>query len=342
MKAIPYSEILKAVWYAMGWTTRADAPGEPNPDTDGWHSARIAINRAIRQAWNETFWPDLTITEQRQFKADFDAATTYSAGDVVFYPPTGGYYQALRSTTGNAPAVITGGVFNTNTAYWSDAARKLTAEVYSATKQYAVGSQVYSATAYTFHQAFETPPIGTDPSNVSYWGQITELNPVIPYTKAGLNPIGRIAGVYRDNPLAFRAAREIAWDESNVGIQIRTSQVTAPWVKYLRRPPEYRGDVWDATKTYEAVTEEDAVVITDLVGSTTANLNTYLEFSTVADLLAYDSTRYRTAATHNYEAGDSIEGLWIKTTEPGLVDNGDSIRQTADGAMVRRWQIDVT
>ncbi|TXH41416.1 MAG: hypothetical protein E6Q97_37605 [Desulfurellales bacterium] len=342
MKAIPYSEILKAVWFAMGYATDQDNPGQPNPDTDEWHASRIAINRALRLAWNETFWPDLTITEQRRFKPNWDQATAYAAGDVVFYPPTALYYQALRATTGNAPAIVVSSGFTTNTSYWADTARSFSADVWSSTKQYANGDVVYDADTFTYHQAFAVPPIGNDPSDTTYWGRVTPLDPVIPYTTAGLNPIGRVAVVYQDNPKAYRGAREIPFDESQNGIQIRSGTITEPWVKYLRRPLEFRGDVWDATVTYTPVSEEDAVIVTDLVGATTANVNTYLEFDTLALLLAYPSNLYRTAMTHNYVSGDGVEALWIRTDQVGLVDNGDSVRQTADGRWIRRWEVDVS
>jgi hypothetical protein len=52
--------------------------------------------------WDETstYWAECKVGYAAD---DYSATTAYVAGDQVFYPQTGRYYQAFASTTGNAP-----------------------------------------------------------------------------------------------------------------------------------------------------------------------------------------------------------------------------------------------
>jgi hypothetical protein len=296
----------------------------------------------MERVWNYTFWPEVRRVEKRRFHPDWSQAEAVTAGTFRYYPPTGAYYQALKDNTGNAPAVISGGEFETNLAYWAKAPRAVSGDRWDSADQYAQGDVVYYATDYAFYQAHATPPIGTAPSNASYWGQVTNLDPVIPYTRAGLNPIGRVDRVFDSNPDTYEDAAEIPFERSHNGLQIRDSVFNEVWVRFLKRPFKWTGDIYDPTKTYTPVPEEDGVTVEDLTGVTTLNVNTYLEFQTVSDLLEYPSHLYRTAKTHNYADDDGIDALWIRTDQPGLTDNSDSIRQTQDGKWVRRWEVDIT
>lgn len=340
MQPVPYSELLKGVFDAMGWET--DGNGNPLASTEEWHKAKRALARAMERVWNYAFWPELRRTELRRFHPDWSQAEAVTAGTFRFYPPTRRYYQALQDNTGNAPAIVFGGEFETNLEYWALASRAVCGDRWDSTDQYAQGDVVYYATTFGYFQAHTTPPIGTVPTDTDYWGAVSNLDPVIPYARAGLNPIGRVERVFDTNPNTYEDACELPFERSHLGLQIRDSVFNEVWVRFLKRPFKWTGDIYDATKTYESVPEEDGVTVEDLTGVTTANVNTYLEFSTVADLLAYSSSLYRTAKTHNYEGTDGIDALWIRTEQTGLVDNGDSIRQTADGKWVRRWEVDIS
>lgn len=70
------------------------------------------INMRLRTAWEAFPWPERTRLEERFFRADYAAGTTYAEGDEVYYPAEDSYYRALGATTGNAP---------TNTTYWEEA-----------------------------------------------------------------------------------------------------------------------------------------------------------------------------------------------------------------------------
>ena len=62
----------------------------------------------------------------------------------------------------------------------------------------------------------------------------------------------------------------------------------------------------------------------------------YVEFPTIAAMLAYPSRLYRWAKCWNGNEGDGIRSIWVRTENPALSDNGYNVRQTDDGAIVER------
>ena len=53
-----------------------------------------AVSEFVRRAWEEAFWPETLRVQQRHYRADWDAALTYIAGDEVWR--TDGYYVSLQ------------------------------------------------------------------------------------------------------------------------------------------------------------------------------------------------------------------------------------------------------
>lgn len=255
MRLVPYSEILAHVSDLMGWETGTN--GQANLDTTQWHTAKRCISRALGVVWRDSFWPSLTRTELRRFQPEYDATEAVTAGLFRFFPPTGEYYQALRAFTGQAPATeVTPGEWETNLAYWADAARSLTADNYDATKTYAQGDVVYDPTTYAYYQVHTAGPAGTAVTDTAVWGAVTELDPVVPWTADGLLPMESIAGVWDENPKASRWPTPVPWEESTNGVQIRDETLNEVWITYRLRCPRFVGDIWDATATYTAVSDE--------------------------------------------------------------------------------------
>ncbi len=252
MKAIAYREILAMVADGLGWDP-------DNLDPFEFAQAKRAISAAIEQVYQYAFWPDLTRTEQRTFHPNYDDTEAVDAGAIRYYPPTDAYYTALRDTTGNEPATKTGDTWETNLAYWSKAQRTLSAADWDSDAEYAPGDVVYDPITYAFYQCHTATVPGDLPEDTDYWGEIDELDPVIPWTRAGLNPIGRVEGVYRQDPRIHRGAELIAWDETNTGIQVRETCENNPWVRYELRPPRFTGTTWSASAAYTPVSEEDFV-----------------------------------------------------------------------------------
>jgi len=254
MRAIAFSEIINGVADAMGWDP-------DNLDAREWHAIKRAASRAIGEIWQSAEFPDIRENELRRFTPDYVSSEDVSAGEVRYFPPTGAYYQALRDTTGNDPAELTGNDWDTNLDYWAEAVRNLEADVWDSSEQYEQGDVVRYGSEFLFYQVHTEPPIGTLPTDTDYWGEVTELDPVIEWTSAGQMAIGRVLGVYDRNPDRDRGARSVDWTESVSGIQITDASINEAWVVYLRRPPRFVGDFWDSTVGYSAATDEDAVTI---------------------------------------------------------------------------------
>ena len=253
MKAIPFSELLQEVCDLVGWDGSSLTAQE-------FAQARRAIGSALSNCWRYTFWPDTMRTERRTFHPEYDSTLEVEEGEFRYFPPTDAYYQALQTQTGEAPATIVGGQWETNLEFWSLAVRALTASDWSATTTYRRGDKVYYATNFKFYQAYDDPPLATNPLNIAYWTEVNELDPVIPWTETGWNPIGLVEGVYASNPNSRRGALPLAWDETANGIQMREDEVNAPWVRYQLRPPILTGAIWSSTGTYDAVSVEDEVI----------------------------------------------------------------------------------
>lgn len=252
MKAIPYSEILAMVCDALGWDP-------DNLDAHEFAQSKRAISAALREVYDYCFWPDLTRTEQWTFHPEYDDTEAVTAGEIRYYPPTDAYYTALRSTTGNEPATRSGDEWETNEAYWSLCQRTLTADDHDTTEAYARGDVVYDPITYAFYQCHTASAAGIAASNTSYWGVIEPLDPVIPWTRTGSNPIGRVEGVYRQDPRIHRGAEELPWDETNAGVQVRECDENNPWIRFQLRPPRLTGTTYDPALAYTAVSDEDAV-----------------------------------------------------------------------------------
>ena len=74
------------------------------------------VNERVAQAWLDAWWPDVMLTEQRQYRATYAAGTTYAADAEVFYEDgdeNEAYYLSLQAAnTGNTPD------YDADTAWW--------------------------------------------------------------------------------------------------------------------------------------------------------------------------------------------------------------------------------
>jgi hypothetical protein len=61
------------------------------------------VTSRVREAWEMDAWWPWVVGEFRPLRPDYDAAVTYAAGDEVWDPATDAYYEAIATTTGNAP-----------------------------------------------------------------------------------------------------------------------------------------------------------------------------------------------------------------------------------------------
>jgi hypothetical protein len=94
MRTVNYNEVLQLVSELAGFTY-STLPA------DLALRLRGHISRRLREIWECEYWPELTRTQERHYRADWAAGTTYAAGTEVFFKGSGAaqlsYYQSLRS-----------------------------------------------------------------------------------------------------------------------------------------------------------------------------------------------------------------------------------------------------
>jgi hypothetical protein len=86
-----------------------------DPDTNDLSPEEAAvfgelINGRVEEAVEYAWWPELTLCEERFYRADWDDATAYAIGDEVYYATTDAYYVAILAGTNQNPS--------TATTYW--------------------------------------------------------------------------------------------------------------------------------------------------------------------------------------------------------------------------------
>ena len=243
MLTVDYIDVLQAT---------ADLCGldRSNLGTVEFAQLRAFHNKRLATAWEFEFWPDLIRYEQRWFRPDYSATPTYAAGDQRFYPATQKYYQALRATTGNAPASAEG---VTTLAYWADCTAPITAADYVSTTAYAVGAQVaYAGKIYQAH----TATTGNLPTDTSKWGELLAFNRYVAYDQAaqqylGTAPVGlgTVLDVTTDDPRVTTRNATVNWFLSDAGLQVSTN-VPYVWVRHRLRCPILKGATWSSTAAY--------------------------------------------------------------------------------------------
>lgn len=251
MRTVSYQKIERRVAQLLGWDPS-------NLDPDDWANIRDCISDSLEEIWRYGHWNDLQVTEQRRYADPYDSTATYAAGDIVYHIGSDDYYQALQSTTGNAPATQSGDSWTLNSAHWAYARSSFDADDYSSSVTYAAGDQVKYLDTGEFYQAIQTTT-GNAPTNSTYWGQLSVFEATIPFVQAGFLAIGDPISLHQTNPKVDYGSPEIPFDTVSDGIQPRSSDAsTQPWLTYMRRPHRFTGEIWDETASYTAVSDEDA------------------------------------------------------------------------------------
>lgn len=246
MRTVNYNEVLQLTAELAGFTY-STLPSETALRLRGH------LSRRFRVIWEADYWPELTRTQERHYRADYAGGTAYSAPTTttsteVFYPPTKAYYQVLRASTGNAPATLSGGTYTTNTAYWQDGAVSYSGNDWAASTVYAVGDVVrypdnnryYSChTAHTSSSTFDTTKFGI----------LTPFDKYISYTQTGETAIGEVRDVYSTDPRVNRAFATADWTLSTNGLQVPDGPAIV-WLEFRTRFKPLVGDDYSSTATY--------------------------------------------------------------------------------------------
>lgn len=220
------------------------------------------IGRRLEEKWEDVFSEGIMRVEKRTYRADYDASTAYSAGDQVYYAASGAYYQALKSTTGNAPA--TGDPLVTDTTYWADLKTSYSGNDYDASTAYVEADIVYYPDQDAYYQC-HTASTGNAPTDTSYWGVLTQFDKYVAWEQTGETAIGQVRGVYDRNPRVDRGWKSCDFYRSENGIQVPGGPAVV-WLDFQLRAPDLHGAPYDDTATYTA--NVDQVLFTESTGVT--------------------------------------------------------------------------
>jgi hypothetical protein len=243
MRAISYSDLLAKV--EARWLGSQGAFSADDEST-----ARVFINTWAQQLWEEFWWPEWKLTEERTFRPAWAVGTTYGAPTAtaaveVYHVRTQKYAQSLRAgNTGNIPFTDSG---VENSAYWAESQSSYTGNDYAA-GAFDVGTIVRNPDDDRFYQC-HTAHSGGATLDSTKFGILTAFRRSIDYEQTGQTEIGTVRAVWdRDPQVYFGAACDLEFDLADK-IYVTGGQGSV-WLEFLTRPPTWTGDAWDATSTY--------------------------------------------------------------------------------------------
>lgn len=230
---------------------------------------RSIADRLEKWAWPAWPWPKITHCEKRRFRATYAAGTTYAAptatsASEVWFPATRQYYQALRATTGNAPATVSGTTWTTNAAYWAVCGGPYNGSDWADATAYAVGATVRNTDDNRFYQC-HTAHTSSGSFDATKFGILTDFDPYVAKVQSWeTNEMGDVLGTYLDNPNAVQKPRIILNRIDTLGVHLLPTptlcwgdhgELLVPgevWVKFRQPPPCLRGADYSASATYTA------------------------------------------------------------------------------------------
>jgi hypothetical protein len=332
MRTVTFLNMYEALLRREGKDPAAD------PLTAAQKNVRADIlQAAVAKGWRHAWWPDLMTTERRQFAANWASGTAYSSGAQVYYSVSDKYYQALQSSTGQAPASALG---VENSAYWAELALSYEAEDYAAATTYAVGDQVFYPTTNLYYQCIAAST-GNLPTATAYWGPLTPWVRRIDFDQSWesteIDDLDLEFGAFETDPRMYGGAGRLTGltlDETGV-LFYDDDTPTRPWLQYRTRPPQFtRTDVVGGTSyaadavVYYPTTGQCYVCIAATTGSTCPSttywalqevpefLREFAVREAAAQLLSEDEGRYRAAAL----AEDELERLYaVQIVDRGLL-----------------------
>jgi len=139
---------------------------------------RTFISMSLRSAWECFNWPEQTVYQQEFFAPNYAYATTYNAGDVVYYPVEEKYYQWVNITPSSGQTPTIGGPGGTvNAQFWSEALPDYGNNDgnWDDTVAYSIGQIVLYPVTQEHYQLYAIAPVGTVPSNTAYWGVLNKF-----------------------------------------------------------------------------------------------------------------------------------------------------------------------
>lgn len=248
MRTVSYAEILQTVVSHDGQTL-ARLQGEDQT------KFRDFANLLLPVAWEMESWPELMRVEERWFRAFWASATAYTAPSTtsateVYYGPARKYYQALRASTGQAPATVSGTTITENSAYWAECKSSYSGSDWADATAYVAGDIVRNPTTERYYQC-HTAHTSSGSFDATKFGILTQFDRYVAYAHSGQTAISEVVRATDKNPRIFTSTEEYTFGLSQNGVQIQ-EPLTSVWLEYSIRCPRLHGSPYSASAAYTA------------------------------------------------------------------------------------------
>ena len=232
MEVITYSDLVRHV---VSYSQRVYS--ELNDDDA--EAISVYLTTRLKLIWEFYPWPDLVRVEKRYYRPLYAAATTYAAGAEVYYPTEEKYYQALKSTQGNAPTVLT---------HWAESKQNYSPDTWVTGTAYAVGDTVEYPPDGLYYACHTAHTAGANLA--SNWGQLVEFDKYVAWKQSGENEISDVLDVWNTNPRTDKKADQQNFYQSENGVQV----INGPnivHVEYRQQVPSLLHGIWTTATVYK-------------------------------------------------------------------------------------------
>lgn len=249
---------MRAVSFLSVYAGAADISGLDLADMSAEQLSSLVrkINRRLRKGWKFDRFPEINPVERRLYRPEYNSATAYpapttTAPSEVFFTPAGKYYQALRATTGNAPANLVAGVYVVDAAFWAESASGYSGNDWVTLTVYAVGDVVRNPADGNYYACHTAHTAGASFSSADF-GLLTPFAPYVSRDQAGETPIGEVLRLYARDPGVYRGtAGVIRHTVQQRGIvPLGCCPMPAVWVQFRLRVPVFTNVEWAAATNY--------------------------------------------------------------------------------------------
>ena len=242
MRLTSYNAIREQVYALLNLVTADVTAGDKT-------KVNAFIARRAREAFQFHWWPETMRMEERFFRLLYASGTAYAVTNEIYYPATRSYYQALKTTTGNAPATLTSGTYATNTAYWSLIGEGYGGDDWADATDYALGDTVRSASDGFFYRC-HTAHTSSGTLDATKFGLLTDWLPYISLDQTGKTAIGQVRGCFLDHPARTQNPRRCSHLLGPSGLYLPDNTSTSVIVWFQIKPPVLSGADYSAGTAY--------------------------------------------------------------------------------------------
>ena len=121
--------------------------------------------------------------------------------------------------------------------------------IWNSKRQFNAGDELFYIPTASYYKATGTPPVGTAPTNGTYFAATTIVNRFIAYDQPGKRPIDQAIGVYYGDPNT-NCMFGVKFYPSQNGVQLNGYGGPTAFLKYRIKPPQFTSQPWDSATAY--------------------------------------------------------------------------------------------